>query len=143
MVFLSNCFHQSALRFVLGTESFTIIDGSLGYSALCDFPGIFFAKQFEENFEFFPHFKISSEVFGYARWFVLACCFQFRKKYRLSLMCIPSGIFSHCKTDEILTTVSFCLFKKPHFLNVDHAPTRAVRGLLTLLRHFSKDFQTV
>ena len=47
-------------------------------------------------------------------------------------MCISRSFFQHCKIDEILTKVSFCMFKKVYFLTLSEAPTGAIPCLVSL-----------
>ena len=63
----------------------------------------------------FGTLRLTGDIFERILWLSKMgfCCFKLKKKWLSSLMRIPSGIFWHCKFDEILI-VSFCIFKKIH-----------------------------
>ena len=49
------------------------------------------------------------------------------------VLCVSLRFFWHCKVDEVLTKVSFCIFKNFTFLNLERAPTWAVPGLFVIV----------
>ena len=92
-------------RFLLETKGSASIEDSFGFSALCDLPEtIFWKSKSSSQFFVFWGFRLSKMGF---------CCFQLGKKWFSScIRILTSGIFRHCKIDEISTVVLFCIFEK-------------------------------
>ena len=103
MTFFFFAFIKAPTQFLPETEGFASIQVSSLFLALCDLPEIYVKKFFMILKFFFLDFSFSS----------------FREKVVFEFYAYHLECFWHCKIDEILTKVSFCIFKIPYFLNLE------------------------